>query len=58
MLAAGHSLLCRNRELSLEKIRSVGFTEEMPMGEGHFIGFDRMVAAKILPSTSNMQKGA
>lgn len=58
MLYGGHSLLCRNRELSLQKIRSVGFVEEQPVGEGHFVGFDRMVAAKILPPRSVMQGGA
>lgn len=58
MLYGGHSLLCRNRELSLEKIRSVGFVEERAVGEGHFVGFDRMVAARILPSRSVMQEGA
>lgn len=57
MLYGGHSLLCRNRELSLEKIRSVGFVEERAVGEGHFVGFDRMEAAKILPPTSSMQNG-
>lgn len=54
----GFEYLCRDRALSLDKIRSVGFTEEFSMCEGHFIGFDRMAAAKILPPRDVLQKDA
>ena len=49
-LSAGFSLLCRNRELSLDKIRSVGFTEEYPIGYGYFQVFERLTQDKIIPS--------
>ena len=48
-LSAGFSFLGRNREMSLEKIRSVGFTEEYPVAHGYFLVFDRLVEEKIVP---------
>lgn len=47
---AGFTLLDRNREMSLDKIRSVGFTEGIPVGQGHCRIFDRLVDAKFIPS--------
>ncbi|KAL4934214.1 uncharacterized protein BDV17DRAFT_278540 [Aspergillus undulatus] len=35
-LSAGFSFLGRDRELSLDEIRSVGFTEEYPVADGYF----------------------
>lgn len=49
-LAAGMSFLARDRDLSLDKIRSVGFTEEYPVGDGYFRVFDRLVQEKIIHS--------
>lgn len=49
-LSAGFSFLCRNRELSLDKIRSVGFTEEHPVAYGYFQVFERLTQEKIIPS--------
>ncbi|KAL3428757.1 hypothetical protein BDV09DRAFT_203925 [Aspergillus tetrazonus] len=37
-LSAGFTFLGRNREMSLEKIRNVGFTEEYPLADGVFPG--------------------
>lgn len=54
-LVAGYTLLHRNREMCLDKIRSLGFREELPVGEGHFIGFDRMVSARIIPPRKAME---
>lgn len=51
------SWLTRNRGLSLDKIRSVGFKDELRLGEGHFIGFDRMAAGRSISSKQSMQKG-
>ncbi|KAL4780060.1 hypothetical protein BJX76DRAFT_339163 [Aspergillus varians] len=50
---AGLTLLDRNREMSLDKIRRVGFTEELPVGHGHYLAFDRMAAEKIIPSQNS-----
>lgn len=50
-LSAGFSFLGRDRELSLDKIRSVGFTEEYPVAHGYFRVFERLVEEKILLST-------
>ena len=41
-------MLDRNRELSLEKIRTIGFTEELPVGHGHYVTLDRMVEERII----------
>lgn len=57
-LVAAHSLLQRNREVSLDKIRSVGFKEERALGEGHFAALDRLVTSKMLPPREKMQKSA
>lgn len=51
---AGFTLLDRNREMSLDKIRSVGFTEENPIGHSHYAVFDRIAEAKFIPSRSAM----
>jgi hypothetical protein len=56
-LVTGHSYLKRDRHMSLDKIRSLGFNEELQVGEGHFIGFGRMVAANIIPKPENLLKG-
>ncbi|KAH8421694.1 3-oxo-Delta-4 [Colletotrichum scovillei] len=48
-MGVGFSLLQRNRAMCLDKIRSIGFKEELGMTEGYLIAFDRMVAANILP---------
>lgn len=48
-LMAGLTMLQRNRELSLDKIRSVGFTEEFPVGYGYFRVFDHLRSEKIIP---------
>ncbi|KAL3440282.1 hypothetical protein BJX65DRAFT_316749 [Aspergillus insuetus] len=47
---AGLTLLDRNREMSLDKIRKVGFTEELPVGEGHVRTFNRIAVEGIIPS--------
>ncbi|KAL4955731.1 hypothetical protein BDW69DRAFT_204226 [Aspergillus filifer] len=47
---AGFMLLDRNREMSLDRIRSVGFTEELPVGHGHYRAFDQMALEKIIPA--------
>ncbi|PKX88888.1 uncharacterized protein P174DRAFT_516131 [Aspergillus novofumigatus IBT 16806] len=39
-----------NREYSLEKARSIGFTESTDTVEGYKIVFDRMVTAKLIPA--------
>lgn len=57
-LAAGNVLLDRNRGLSLDKIRALGFTEEMPPGHGISVVLDRLVAVKRIPSKEVMQKWA
>jgi hypothetical protein len=56
MLYAGHSLLRRDRYLCLDKIRNLGFTEDHAVGEGHFLGYERMVAGKILPPKEALQR--
>ncbi|KAL4896047.1 hypothetical protein BDV59DRAFT_199268 [Aspergillus ambiguus] len=38
----GFTLLDRNREMGLDKIRNVGFKEELPVGQGHCKIFDRL----------------
>ncbi|KAL0782129.1 hypothetical protein CaCOL14_000035 [Colletotrichum acutatum] len=48
-MGVGFSLLQRNRAMCLDKIRSIGFKDELGMTEGYLIAFDRMVAANILP---------
>lgn len=55
-LIAGYSLLCRDRALSLDKIRSVGFSEGLSLGKGHWIGFDRMVKGNIIPKPQKTQQ--
>lgn len=49
---AGFIMLNRNRELSLDKIRSIGFKEELPVGQGHYVALDRMRDERILPPKS------
>ena len=48
-LKFGFTALDRNRELSLDKIRSFGFAEELPVGQGHYVALDRMAEAHLLP---------
>jgi hypothetical protein len=57
-LTAWSVLLNRSRGLSLEKIRALGFSEEMPPGHGTSIVLDRLVAAKRIPSREVMKKWA
>ncbi|KAJ6083450.1 hypothetical protein N7467_007585 [Penicillium canescens] len=47
---AGFTLLDRNREMSLGKIRGVGFEEEIPVGEGYIIALERIAEARLIPS--------
>lgn len=56
-LVAGFNLLKRNREVSLDKIRAVGYTEELPIGGGQFKVMDRLVTSRRIPSKEVMQKG-
>ncbi|KAL4767076.1 hypothetical protein BDW60DRAFT_220823 [Aspergillus nidulans var. acristatus] len=49
-LSAGFTYFGRNREMGLEKIRNVGFTEEFPLADGYFRVFDRLAKEKILLS--------
>ncbi|KAJ5271023.1 hypothetical protein N7505_006781 [Penicillium chrysogenum] len=53
-LSVGLSFLCRNRELSLDKIRSVGFTEEYPVAYGYFQVFERLTQEKIIHTKENL----
>ncbi|KAL4965198.1 SDR family oxidoreductase [Aspergillus stella-maris] len=53
---AGFMLLDRNREMSLDKIRSVGFKEELPVGHGHYRAFDQMALERIIPSRDTWAK--
>lgn len=57
-LVLGHSYLIRDRHLSLDKIRSLGFTETLGAAEGHHIAFDALAQAKIIPAKQAMQNGA
>lgn len=47
---AGFTLLDRDRELSLDKIHNIGYTEELPLGQAHYLAFDRMAENKLIPS--------
>ena len=47
---AGFTLLGRSRVISLDKIRGVGFTEELAVGEGHRVVFDRFREAMFIPT--------
>lgn len=49
-LKAGFTLLDRNREMCLDKIRAVGFKEEIPVGQGHIIALERIAEADLIPS--------
>ncbi|KAL4792442.1 hypothetical protein BDV19DRAFT_380816 [Aspergillus venezuelensis] len=53
---AGFMLLDRNREMSLDKIKSVGITEELPVGHGHYHAFDQMVLERIIPARDTWAK--
>lgn len=46
---AGLTMLNRNREVSLDKTRGIGFTEELPVCQGHYVALDRMMDERILP---------
>ncbi|KAK1147818.1 hypothetical protein N8T08_000331 [Aspergillus melleus] len=54
-MRAGFTMLERNRELSLDKIRSLGFTEEYPVGHGYFRVFDHLVSENIVPPKEKLQ---
>lgn len=49
-LKAGFTLLDRDREMCLGKIRGVGFEEEIPVGEGYIIALERIADARLIPS--------
>ncbi|OJJ08151.1 hypothetical protein ASPVEDRAFT_34326 [Aspergillus versicolor CBS 583.65] len=54
---AGFTLLDRNREMCLDKIRGLGFTEELSIGQGHYLAFDRLAAERIIPERTSVSKG-
>ncbi|KAL2784210.1 hypothetical protein BJX66DRAFT_317025 [Aspergillus keveii] len=56
LLAAGFTFLGRNREMCLDKIRGLGFTEEYPVGHGYFRVFERLVEEKILVGREDWTK--
>ncbi|KAI9040594.1 uncharacterized protein KD926_008161 [Aspergillus affinis] len=53
LVKAGFTLLDRNREMSLDKIRGVGFTEKLAVGEGHCVVFDRLKETRFIPAFSS-----
>lgn len=53
----GFTLLHRNRELSLQKIRSLGFNEESPVGQSYINTFEHMEKEKILPPNGALNGG-
>ncbi|KAL4788521.1 hypothetical protein BJX76DRAFT_353270 [Aspergillus varians] len=55
-LSAGLSFLGRNREMSLDKIRSVGLSEEHPVASGYFRIFDHLAREKIIPGADAWTK--
>jgi hypothetical protein len=48
LLSAGFTFLGRDREMSLYKIRGLGFREEYPVGHGYFRVFERLVEERII----------
>ena len=56
-LVLGHSYLVRDRHLSLDKIRALGFNETLQLAEGHCMAFDMLAKANIIPAKDTMQKG-
>lgn len=56
-LVLGHSYLVRDRHLSLDKIRALGFNETLQIAEGHCMAFDMLAKAKIIPASDTMRKG-
>lgn len=44
------TLLDRDREASLDKIRSLGFVEEVVVGQGYCLALDRLAEARYIPS--------
>lgn len=54
-IKAAFTLLERNRDLSLDKIRSLGFKEEYQVGYGYFRVFDHLVSENILPPKEKLQ---
>lgn len=54
-MRAGFTMLERNREMSLDKIRSLGFKEEYPVGHGYFRVFDHLVSENIVPPKEKLQ---
>lgn len=55
LFKCGFTLLDRDRELSLDKIRGLGFVEERKVGEGHTLSFDRMAALKVIPAKQDLE---
>lgn len=49
LFKAGFTLLDRDRELSLDKIRDIIFTGELALGQAQFLAFDRMAENKLIP---------
>ena len=49
-LKAGFTLLGRNREMDLNKIRMAGFEEEWVVGHGFHVAFDQIAKSKIIPA--------
>ncbi|RDH35148.1 hypothetical protein BDQ94DRAFT_168820 [Aspergillus welwitschiae] len=55
---AGFKLLDRDREFSLDKIRSIGFMEERSVGKGHLLAFDRMARVGVIPARTQLLPSA
>ncbi|KAL4954270.1 hypothetical protein BDW69DRAFT_194200 [Aspergillus filifer] len=55
-LAAGFTFLGRNREMSLGKIRALGFSEEYPLAHGYFKVFERLVQERIIPEKEALRE--
>ncbi|PLB44203.1 hypothetical protein P170DRAFT_416668 [Aspergillus steynii IBT 23096] len=53
----GFTMLHRNRELSLQKIRGLGFTEEIPVGQSYIDTFEHMARERILPPSEALRGG-
>lgn len=57
LVKAGLTMLNRNREVSLDKIRSIGFIEELPVCQGHYVAVDCMINERILPPRQFLVSG-
>lgn len=49
LMKMGHTLFDQNRELCLEKIRGLGFTEDHPVGSSYFRVFEDFERLRIIP---------